>query len=198
MEHTHHIAGLILAGGAGKRLGGRDKGLATVGGKPLIAWLVAAVRAQVDSVLIVANRHRDTYAQYAPAIGDELTGFRGPLAGIAAGLGAIDADWMLTVPVDCVEPPPDLARRLLDAAAAHATIAAVAHDGERRQPLFALYAAELVRSAACAATTDASVWHWQNEMGAVEVDCPTWQGKFSNLNTADEFAAFERELDGRS
>ncbi|MGA8278524.1 MAG: molybdenum cofactor guanylyltransferase MobA [Rhodanobacteraceae bacterium] len=198
MIHTHRIAGLILAGGASERLGGRDKGLVTLGGKPLVAWVVAALRPQVDSMLIAANRHRDTYVRYAPTIGDDRVGFRGPLAGIAAGLGAIDADWMLTVPVDCVEPPADLARRLLGVAEARTATAIVAHDGECRQPLFALYTASLASAAAGAAETDTSVWRWQNEIGALEVNCPAWHDQFTNLNTIEDFVEYERGLSVRS
>ena len=90
----------ILAGGAASRLGGRDKGLETIRGRPLIEWVldycaehVVRAVASKDSprdveLLIIANRHLDDYARYAPVCSDLAPGFRGPLAGVASALGA--------------------------------------------------------------------------------------------------------------
>ena len=55
----------ILAGGAGARFGGRDKGLIEVGGRPLVAWALGAIPPSCDR-LIVANRHREDYTRFAP------------------------------------------------------------------------------------------------------------------------------------
>lgn len=191
------VTGAILAGGAGVRMEGRDKGLEPLAGRPLIGWVVDALRPQVDELLIVANRHLGDYARYAPAISDGAEGFRGPLAGLAAGLDAIRHDWMLSVPVDCARPPADLAARLLAAAAGGAP-ALVVHDGERRQPLFALYARRLAGSARRAGTDDMPVWRWQDAIGAQEVDCSALRSAFANLNTPEDFVEFERHLDVRS
>jgi molybdopterin-guanine dinucleotide biosynthesis protein A len=146
-------------------------------------------------LLIVANRHRDAYAKYARTIPDVTPGFRGPLAGIAAALAACATPWLLTVSVDCPTPPPDLAARLLDAALAHDGDAFVAHDGERRQPLFALYRRELAASAADGVAAGQGVWQWQQAIGARELDFGDRRAQFRNLNTPEDFAAHAAEHD---
>lgn len=184
----------ILAGGAATRLQGRDKGLEPLLGRPLIEWVLEALATTpATRVLIVANRHRETYANYAPVVADELAGFRGPLAGVAAALGAIATAWLLTLPVDCPQPPSDLATRLYAAARERSADAVVAHDGERRQPLFALYRRELAASAAAAAMQGWGVQQWQTAIGARELDFGDRRAQFRNLNTPEEFAAYAAE-----
>src|SRR5436309_2411170 len=102
----------ILAGGAGSRLGGRDKGLEILASKPLIEHVLAALEGQAGNVLICANRNVERYAKYAVTLPHSTDEFRGPLAGISAALRACDAEWLLTVPVDCPAPPHDLSARL--------------------------------------------------------------------------------------
>ena len=181
----------ILAGGEASRLGGRDKGLELLDGTPLIARMRAyCARAMAKEIdfLIVANRHLDEYARYGRVRTDATSGFRGPLAGVASALEAASADRVLTLPVDCPSPPEDLAARLLDALDRHDAV--VAHDGERRQPLFALYRRGLAASAATAAASGQGVREWQDAIGAVEVDFADRRQQFHNLNTPEEFAAY--------
>ncbi|MBO9664533.1 molybdenum cofactor guanylyltransferase MobA [Dokdonella sp.] len=184
----------ILAGGAATRLQGRDKGLEPLCGRPLVAWTIEAAAAMAAvPILIVANRNPDAYAAFARTIRDDLAGFRGPLAGVAAALAVCDTPWLMTLPVDCPQPPRDLAVRLLDATRAESTKAAVAHDGERRQPLFAIYRRELAPDAATAAAQGQGVWQWQNAIGARELDFADRRAQFRNLNTPEDFAAYAAE-----
>jgi len=183
----------ILAGGAASRLGGRDKGLEPVDGRPLIARARAyceraVARGRAIDFLIVANRHLDEYSRYGRVRSDATDGFRGPLAGVASALEGAAADCVLTLPVDCPAPPEDLATRLLAAFGAHDAL--VAHDGERRQPLFALYRRMLAASALAAAASGQGVREWQDTIGAVEVDFADRRQQFHNLNTPEEFAAY--------
>lgn len=184
----------ILAGGAATRLQGRDKGLEPLCGRPLAAWAIEAASAMTAApILIVANRNPDIYARFAATIRDDLDGFRGPLAGIAAALAACRTPWLMTLPVDCPQPPRDLAARLLDAVRADSAQAAVAHDGERRQPLFAIYRRELAAAAAAAAARGQGVWQWQQAIGARELDFADRRAQFRNLNTPEDFAAHAAE-----
>ena len=81
------LTGLILAGGRGTRLGGVDKGLVELHGRPLVEYVLERLRPQTGAILINANRHHERYAAYGvPVIPDLEGGFAGPLAGIAAGL----------------------------------------------------------------------------------------------------------------
>jgi molybdopterin-guanine dinucleotide biosynthesis protein A len=199
----------ILAGGAATRLQGRDKGLELLQGRPLIDWALDAWRSHpahdatsdtatnAIDVIVVANRNIEEYSRRARTVSDAAAGFHGPLAGIAAALGACATPRLLTVPVDCPDPPRDLATRLLAATAGHRANVAVAHDGERRQPLFALYRRELAGSASSAVETGQGVWQWQDSIGAIEVDFSNERRQFHNLNTPDEFAAYADALRSR-
>jgi molybdenum cofactor guanylyltransferase len=188
------ITAAILAGGEGTRIGGRDKGLELLAGEPLIAHVVAALAGQAGASLICANRNPERYSEFARVCADATAGFRGPLAGIAAALAACDTEWLLTLPVDCPRPPTDLARRLY--AAVGSARAAVAQDGEQRQPLFALYRRELAGDAREALALDMPVWRWHDRLGAVEVDFSDARDGFVNLNTDDEFRRWEATRHG--
>jgi molybdopterin-guanine dinucleotide biosynthesis protein A len=188
------ITTAILAGGEGRRVGAQDKGLLPLAGRPLIAHVVDALRGQAGFIIICANRNADRYAQFAPVIADAQGGFHGPLAGIAVALAQCRTPWLLTVPVDAPEPPRDLATRLF--MAAQSADAAVAHDGECRQPLFALYRCNLANAASAALARDLPVWRWQEEVGTRIVDFSDCPQAFANLNTLDEFHAWESRLHG--
>jgi len=196
----------ILAGGEATRLGGRDKGLELLAGRPLIAWSVEFCRTHIAgdthgegevALVIVANRSLDEYARHARVLTDMASGFRGPLAGVAAALEDCATPLLLTMPVDSPDPPDDLAWRLLAAMDSGNMPAVVAHDGERRQPLFALYRRDLSASAVAAAAAGQGVWQWQDAIGAREVDFADRRQQFHNLNTPEEFAAYADALRSR-
>lgn len=193
----------ILAGGEASRLGGRDKGLELLAGQPLVDWTLQFCKAHIvdethDAVLvIVANRNLDEYERHARVLTDLGSDFRGPLAGVAAALDDCATPLLLTLPVDSPEPPGDLATRLLAALDAGEAPAVVAHDGERRQPLFALYRSELAARAATAAAAGQGVWQWQDAIGAGEVDFADRRRQFHNLNTPEDFAAYADALRSR-
>jgi molybdenum cofactor guanylyltransferase len=181
------ITAAILAGGEGKRLGCRDKGLEPLAGRPLIAHVTDALRQQAGNLLICINRNNAQYATFGVVCTDGASAFRGPLAGIASAGAASTTPWLLTVPVDCPCPLRNLARRLRETGAR----VAVAHDGQRRQPLFALYARDALANADSALGRDLPVWRWQDELGAVEVDFSDTRQSFVNLNSAEEFRRWE-------
>jgi molybdopterin-guanine dinucleotide biosynthesis protein A len=180
------LAGGILAGGRGTRVGGADKGLLEWRGRRLVEHVLERLRPQVDAALINANRHIGTYAALGhPVVGDAVPGFPGPLAGIGALLAASPAEWMLCVPVDVPGLPLDLGRRL-SAARGGGHALRVAHDGQRRQVLCLLAHRSLAESAAAAlARGDAAVHAWQDAVGVVEVDFGDVPTAFANLNQLD-------------
>lgn len=186
------VTAAILAGGAGTRVESRDKGLLLLLDRPLIAHVAAALDGQAIGILVCANRNQGEYARFGDVIADEVAGFKGPLAGIATALAQCKTSWLLTVPVDGPDLPRDLAARLYEAAAAANTKAAVAHDGTRRQPLFALYRSDLVQSATQALERGLAPWRWQDEIGAIEVDFSGLPQAFANLNTLNDFREWER------
>ena len=176
------ITAVILAGGAGTRAGGRDKGLIEHEGVPLVEHVRRRLAPQVPRIWISANRNFERYARYGERVlRDETEGHAGPLAGIAAALAACDSERLLSVPVDALAFPDDLAARLVAAMDESRGLVAVAHDGSRRQPLFALYDRSLAGAARTAAiSVHNAVWSFQDAHGAREVAFE--DGRFENLN----------------
>lgn len=77
------ITGVVLAGGKARRMGGADKGLLELDGKPLWRHVADTLALQVETVVVNANRHRDIYQQSGlKVIPDSLADFPGPLAGM--------------------------------------------------------------------------------------------------------------------
>ncbi len=140
MIERERITGVILAGGQARRMGGLDKGLVEVAGKPMIEWTLRALLPQVGSVVINANRSLETYRDLGvPVVEDRHDGFQGPLAGLHAAFEAVGTDYLLCVPCDAPRLPPDLVARLAGALTRErAEIAAAEADG-RLHSLHALF-----------------------------------------------------------
>ena len=192
----HDIAGLILAGGRGSRMGGLDKGLQMLQGRPLVAHVHERLAPQVASVLISANRHHDEYRAWSQQVmSDSRPDYPGPLAGIETALAALARHdpvlpWLVTVPCDAPRLPADLVSRLAQAAAAGQCQVAVAHDGERVHPVFALIHVDaLPVLRAYIATGRRRADSWYASLPSVQVDFSDCPEAFVNLNTREELDA---------
>src|SRR3954462_5456677 len=131
------ITGLVLAGGQGRRMGGVDKGLQMLRGKPMAQWALERLAPQVDEVLINCNQNLESYARFGHRlVPDEIGGFAGPLAGLHAGLKAAANPLVVTVPCDSPFLPTDLVSRL-NSALGDCDLA-VAKTGQQPHPVFAL------------------------------------------------------------
>ena len=184
------ITALILAGGKSRRMGGRDKGLLPFGDGTLVSHVVAAVRPQVGAVVISANRNRDAYAQLGyPVLADPLDDFQGPLAGFLAGLEQMQTEYLLTLPCDGPFVSPDLAARLATGLAeAHAEIA-VAHDGRRLQPVYALLQRSVLPGLREALEEgERKIDRWYPRHRWVTVDFSDATQQFDNINTPEDYA----------
>ena len=108
--------GLLLCGGAGRRIGGRDKGLLPFAGRTAADALLEVLAQHCDRVFISANRHLERYAAMgcAGVIRDGREGFAGPLAGLEAARPLLQAERILLLPCDAVGLDGDLPRRLLE------------------------------------------------------------------------------------
>lgn len=107
------VTGVILAGGRGSRMGGKDKGLVIYHGKPLYQHALARLQPQVGQVCISANRNLSIYQQSGlQVITDTMPDFPGPLAGMLATLQSISSDWAAFIPCDMPEVPADIVCRL--------------------------------------------------------------------------------------
>ena len=142
------VTGLVLAGGRARRMAGRDKGLIELAGRPMVHWVVQRLVPQTTSVLISANRNVERYADLGfEVIRDADDGFLGPLAGISAGLTQAVTPWLVTVPCDSPLLVANLVARLSAAVPENGSGIAVAHDGNRLQPVFSLIHRDLGISA---------------------------------------------------
>jgi molybdenum cofactor guanylyltransferase len=186
------ITAAILAGGVGRRVGGRDKGLLALNGRPIISYVIDSLKDQAARIIVCANRNGDRYREFGDVIVDEVAGFHGPLAGISTALFACETPWLLTLPVDCPAPPKALAQRLFIVATEVERKIAVAFDGTRRQPLFALYRRDLADSARRALDSNDPVWRWQDACGAIEANFSDRPDALENLNSDAEFRAWEQ------
>jgi len=133
------ITGTILAGGKARRMGGEDKGLLHYKNKPLISFAIEALTPQVDTLVINANRNLDHYQAFGlPVIEDSLANFCGPLAGMLSVMQAVETDYILTAPCDSPNISPQLRQRMMESLLIEQADIAVAHDGDRLQPVFCL------------------------------------------------------------
>ena len=141
------ITGVILAGGQARRMGGQDKGLIILNNKPMIEYIIDVFKPQTPKLIINANRNHEIYSQYGlEIVADELSGFCGPLAGMASALQTIESDYMVTAPCDSPFIPTDLVQRLAETLQDNSTEISVAHDGNRIQPVFCMMKSSLKQS----------------------------------------------------
>ena len=101
---------IILAGGAGRRMGGLDKGLMTVAGKPAVLHLCHSLLRDDDHLIVSANRHHDQYRALGATVVPDKQPDQGPLAGILAAIDACRHDYQLIVPCDMPWLPASLRR----------------------------------------------------------------------------------------
>lgn len=178
------ITGLVLAGGQARRLGGIDKGLLEVAGRPMIERVLEALRPQVGTIVINANRNLESYRRYGyPVLSDAVEGYLGPLAGVLTGLRALRSEYLLTVPCDSPLVAPDLAALMYSAAATSGAEVTVAHDGERQQPVFLLLRRDLEASlAAFLAGGERKIDRWFARHRLAEADLSARREAFLNVN----------------
>ncbi|WP_374650008.1 molybdenum cofactor guanylyltransferase MobA [Dongia sp.] len=138
------VPAILLAGGKASRMGGGDKCLRLLGGRPLLAHVIARLKAQTGEMAINANGDQTRFARFGLAVvADEIAGQPGPLAGILAGLDwAVRAwpgtDCILSVSTDCPFLPADLVARLAAGIRDGAEIAIAASNG-RTHPVIGLW-----------------------------------------------------------
>jgi molybdopterin-guanine dinucleotide biosynthesis protein A len=185
---------VLLAGGQSRRMGGLDKGLQALRGKPMVQWVIERFAPQVDELLINANQNHDAYGAYGHrVVPDEITGYAGPLAGLHRGLSEAQHDLVATVPCDSPFLPDDLVMRLYSAIERSGSQVAVVTTRARRQPVFCLCRTELLPGlTAFLGTGGRTINAWYDTLDLVEVafdDCPE---AFSNINTESELRGFEQ------
>lgn len=196
MPERDQITGAILAGGMGRRMGGVDKGLVEVAGKPMVAWTLDALAPQVGHVLINANRSQDAYSAFGlPLVADAHAGFQGPLAGLHAVLSAAETPYVAIVPCDTPRLPADLIARLAAALEGDDSELAVAEAGGRIHTLHGLFRRDLLPDlsrALAAGERKPDAWYATRRWSRVDFnDVAT---AFDNINTPEQRDALAAEI----
>lgn len=194
------IVGVLLAGGLARRMGGGDKPLRTLGGKPILDHVVARARPQVRSLLLNVNGDPARFASYGlPMAGDVIKGHAGPLAGILTGMEWArkthpEAKWLASFATDAPFFPATLVQDLRRAAEAEGAEIACAQSGERTHPVFALWSVALADDlrAAMIGEDMRKIDAWTARYRIVHVDFPTDPfDPFFNINKPENLAEAE-------
>jgi len=177
---------LILAGGRGQRMGGRDKGLLPWRGEPLIAHLHRTVRPLTDDLIISCNRNTEAYRPYADQlVQDAQADFPGPMAGVLAGLDAARHDWLLVLACDA----PRVDRALLEsllALAIRADTPVMVRQAGHWQPMFSLLPRALTPTLSAAWESGERSLSWVLRGGPLlALECAEDDPRLANFNTPE-------------
>lgn len=197
------VAGVILAGGLSRRMGGGDKCLRPIGGRPILAHIVERVRPQVDALVLNANGDVARFASFGlPVATDVVEGFAGPLAGVLTGMEwaarhAPRCRWLASFASDAPFVPRDLVARLCAAVEAQHADLACAASGGQVHPVFGLWRIDLAPDLRNALVKEQvfKVDRWTARYRLARVDFPTTPiDPFFNANSPEDLAAAERLL----
>jgi len=180
------VTGVVLAGGKASRMGGQDKGLMLLDGKPLWQHVSDRLHPQVSSVVISANRNLNTYQESGlPVISDTLSDFPGPLAGMLSVMQQLPDEWFLFCPCDTPFIPVDLFARL-EIDRFQAPVVWV-NDGDRDHPAVALAHRSLASKISdYLIRGDRRVMVFMREVGGHSVDFSDIKSAFRNINTLED------------
>ena len=167
-------------------MGGVDKGLQPLRGRPMVAWALERLAPQVDEILLNANQNAQAYARFGyRVVPDALGGFAGPLAGLHAGLTAAAHPLAVTVPCDSPFLPLDLVARLKSFLGENDL--AVAKTGDQAHPVFALVRRSVLpHLESFLADGGRKIDAWYATLAVVEVSFDDQPDAFRNINTLEE------------
>jgi molybdenum cofactor guanylyltransferase len=192
----HDITGVVLCGGEGRRMGGVEKPLLPLHGRPLAAHVLERLRPQVGPVIVSANRELETYRAFGhPVVVDDIPG-RGPLGGLASIVPHITTPWLFCCPGDAPRLDTGVVSRLA-AAFEDECVAAYPDDGERKQYLFLLVRTTALRSLPPYLAKGArSVQGWLASIAAGAVEMPDLRSTFVNVNDPHALEALQPDTLG--
>ena len=205
MNPNLSIVGCILAGGRSSRMGGGDKALREIGGRPMLARVLDRLQPQVGRIVLNANGDPGRLAGFdLPVVADSIAGFAGPLAGVAACMNWVaehetEATHIVTVAADTPFFPTNLADRLAEATGFDTDGIAMAATDGHRHPVFVLWPVALRSDLEdWMRTTDTyKVIAWARRHDLTMVEFPMITGKsdridpFFNVNTPEDLAMAE-------
>lgn len=195
------MPGVVLAGGLARRMGGGDKPMREIGGRTILARVIARLAPQCGRLVLNANGDPLRFASFGlPVIADGVADYPGPLAGILAALdwaaaNRPDAPWIVSAPGDCPFLPHDLVARLHQALIAEDAELAVAASRGQSHPVIGLWSVVL-REALRQALVAEGLRKIDRWTARYRVATVTWPAEsfdpFFNANTIDDLAEAER------
>jgi molybdopterin-guanine dinucleotide biosynthesis protein A len=201
MADIRHAPGVVLAGGLARRMGGGDKPLLEIGGRTILARVIARLEPQCECLVINANGDPQRFATFGlPVVADGVMEYPGPLAGILAALdwaaaSRPNAAFILSAPGDCPFLPRDLAARLGRALVAENAELAVATSQGRSHPVIGLWSVALRDALRQALVVEGvrKVHQWTARYRLATVAWPAEPlDPFFNANTLDDLAEAQR------
>ena len=201
MTEAFGVPGVVLAGGLARRMGGGDKPLREIGGRPILARVIERLEPQCECLALSANGDPSRFASFdLPVIADGIGGHPGPLAGILAGFDWVaahrpNAQWILSAPGDCPFLPRDLVVRLRQAVSLEGADLAVAASRGRTHPVVGLWSVALRDALRQALIVEGlhKVGEWTARRRVATVAWPAEPvDPFFNANTVEDLAEGER------
>ncbi|MBT5413451.1 MAG: molybdenum cofactor guanylyltransferase MobA [Rhodospirillaceae bacterium] len=196
------VCGVLLAGGQSRRMGGGDKCLRPLGGRPILSHIVERARPQVEALVLNANGDPARFAEFGlPVAADRFEGFAGPLAGVLTGMewtheNAPHCPLIATFPTDAPFFPSDLVEVMEESLRlGGAELACAASDG-RLHPVFGLWPVRLAPALREALEGGArKVDDWTAGYRLIEVEFPSSGfDPFFNTNRPEDLDEAERLL----
>lgn len=196
------VTGVLLAGGLGRRMGGGDKPLKTLAGRPILDLVIERARSQVNHLVLNVNSETAQFEGYGlPMEPDVIEGYAGPLAGILTGLEWTgrefpDVDWMVSFPTDAPFFPLEMVECLMGVVEKHNADMACAMSNGRTHPVFALWPVRLVNELRAAMVNDdmRKIDRWTAQYDIQHVDFAIEENgidPFFNINRPEDLAAAE-------
>ena len=194
------VTGVLLAGGQSRRMGGGDKGLRDINGRPMLAHVLERFAPQVNSIVLNANGDPQRFVAFGlPVVADPIAGNVGPLAGVLAGMrwsaqNAPAATHIATASTDAPLIPQDLVERFVGSLEGRAERVVLAASGGNKHPVIGLWPVQLADDLEAALNEGVrKVLCWTDRHGTLAVEFPFVGGggreidPFFNANTPAEF-----------
>ncbi|MGX5088801.1 molybdenum cofactor guanylyltransferase MobA [Enterobacter sp. UPMP2052] len=193
MNQSQEIIGVVLAGGRATRMGGKDKGLQLLNGKPLWQHVADALAGQVSARVLSANRHIDIYQRSGlPVYQDTLADYPGPLAGMLSVMQQDRGEWFVFCSCDTPFIPACLVERMVQQRGDSRVV--WAHDGERDHPTIAMIHRSLIPALQdYLAAGERRVMVFMRQSGGHSVDFSDLKSAFVNVNTLEDLQTMQEK-----